>query len=332
MLAWCVAVRGAPSALGVLTKRLNAALASRDADELTRLAASASAILPRGRAPDVPAQNDPIAEGDGWTFDNGVASARILANGVLTECARSDARSIVAPANVLVVEAGWRGHKQAKAVAGTVAGGGADLQLSAGGARLAMRVELQAGEPFVRVDVAAAGSGDAWVENRFAASRVTLCGPQRERCALIASDTAALAILALDAARWRQRELPKGGVAVDMQLGDVAGEGASASWAFAPLAADASAGEAEAMWQRFVYGPRVRLFQSTEYGVLVEGCGPADDGDGVIVTLRECDGRARDMRVRCGGRMREAEGATIDREYLVAPIGANETRELRVRF
>lgn len=325
-------MRGAPSALGVLTKRLHAAVASNDPDELTRLAASASAILPRGREPDPLAPSDPVADGSDWSFGNGIVSARVLANGALAECAGDGGRSIAAPANVLVIDAGWRGRKQAKAVSAAVSDGGAALRLSAGGARIAMRAELRPGEAFVRVDVAAAGSGDLSVEHRFAASRVTLCGPQRERCALVASDAAAIAIVALDPVRWKRRELPKGGVAVDVDLGNVGGEGSSASWAFAPLTADASPGEAEAMWQRFAYGPRVRLFQSTDYGTLVEGCGPADDGDGVMVTVRECNGRAGETRVRCGGRMREAEGATIEREYLVAHIDANETREIRVRF
>jgi hypothetical protein len=333
VLAWCVAVRVMPIAVSDLSKRLDAALQSRDVEELLRLAASARAMLPRARDVQAPPTSDPVADGDCWLFDNGIVRARVHANGALTECALADGFNIAAPANVAVVNAGrWRGIKHAKAVAGAAVDGALDLHLVAGGAKIAMRVELRSDEPFLRVDAAAAGAGVLRMEHRFAASRVALCGPRGERCALVRADAAALAVFALDGADWKVRELPKGGVAVDAPIGAIDDDGIAASWAFAPLPPAAGKGEAEALWQRFAYETRVRLFQSTDYGILVESCGPAEDGDGVTVTVRECEGKASTLRVRCGGRMRAAEGAAIEQEYLVAPIGANETREIRVRF
>lgn len=325
-------MRAAPSALGVLTKRLQAALAAHDADELTRVAASASAMLPRGRAAEAQAPCVPIADDGGWTFENGIVRARALANGAIVECALVGARSIAAPANTVVAHGGLlRGRAIARGAAAQIADDGLDLHVRAGGARGAIRVELRPNEPFVRVDAAFAGRGEVHLENRFAATRVLACGANGERGALISSDAAALALLSLDPASWIAHELPKGGVRVDLRLGEAA-RGAAASWAFAPMAADATLGEAQACWQLFAYGARVRLFQSTDYSVLVEDCGPAGDGDGVVVTVRECNGVAGEMRVRCGGRMREAEGAAIEREFLVASIGAGETRAIRVRF
>ncbi len=322
-----------PIAISDLTKRLNVALQSQDVEELIRLTASANGMLPRARpANDRPAV-DPVADGGDWLFDNGIVRARVAANGSLTQCTLANGPSLVAPANVAVVDAGrWRGIKHAKPVSSAVVDDALEVHLVAGAAKIAMRVELRPDEPFLRVNAAAAGTGALRMEHRFAAPRVALCGPDGERCALISADTAAIAICALDLAAWKVRELPKGGVAVDAPLGAIDGDGAAASWAFAPLRVDASKGEAETLWQQFAYETRVRLFQSTDYGVLVEGCGPADDGDGVMVTVRECNGVAGTMRVRCGGRMREADGATIEQEYLVAPIGASETREIRVRF
>ena len=322
-----------PIAISDLTKRLNAALQTGDAEELLRLTASATAMLPRARAAQAAVVAEPIAEHEGWTFDNGLIRARMLTNGALTECALTGGANLAASANVAVVDAGrWRGIKHANPVSSEVADGALELHLSAGGARIAMRVELRPDEPFLRVEAAAAGAGDLRIEHRFSALRAALCGPHNERCALVCADAASIAVLALDPPTWSVRELSQGGVAVVASLGAIDGDGIGASWAFAPLTSGATKGQAETMWQRFAYDTRVRLFQSTEYGVLVEDCGPAEDGDGLTVTVRECEGNAGTLRVRCGGRMREAEGATIEQEYLVAPIAANETRVIRVRF
>ena len=85
------------------------------------------------------------------------------------------------------------------------------------------------------------------------------------------------------------------------------------------------------------------LFDSGDESIVVEACKPSEDGDGVVVRVRECDGASREMRLRCGARMRSAvavdaverpldETAGIDGEAIVGTIGAYALRSFRVRF
>ena len=114
------------------------------------------------------------------------------------------------------------------------------------------------------------------------------------------------------------------------------------AWAVAPTR-NATLGGLEAAWRRFARLSGVPLFDSGDESIVVEACKPAEDGDGVVVRVRECDGAPRDMRLRCGARMREAvavdalerpldEIATIDGEAIVAAIGPYALRSFRVRF
>ncbi len=99
----------------------------------------------------------------------------------------------------------------------------------------------------------------------------------------------------------------------------------------------------EAAWRAYALAPRVRLFEPDGDRVLVTATKPADDGDGVIVRVRECDGIAGTVRMRCGGRVREvlavdgceraiAGSASIDGERLVFGLAAFGLRAFRVRF
>ncbi len=63
----------------------------------------------------------------------------------------------------------------------------------------------------------------------------------------------------------------------------------------------------ETAWIEYTEIERVRLFTCNDPAVLVVATKPADDGDGVIVRVRECDGEARTVALRCGGRARRAE-------------------------
>ena len=54
--------------------------------------------------------------------------------------------------------------------------------------------------------------------------------------------------------------------------------------------------------------------------MLVVATKPADDGNGIIVRVRECDGEARAVELRCGGRMRTA-----------TPVDALRARRSRAR-
>jgi alpha-mannosidase len=113
-------------------------------------------------------------------------------------------------------------------------------------------------------------------------------------------------------------------------------------WGLAPTHA-ASLGAIETAWQRFAGATGVPLFEPDRESLTVAACKPAEDGDGVIVRVRECDGVAREFRLRCAARMREAiavdalERATlgrvrVDGEDLVAPIAGFGLASFRVRF
>ena len=159
-----------------------------------------------------------------------------------------------------------------------------------------------------------------------------------------------LAFFALDSYGWSARTLPGGGIQLGHSLlrgttwpdpeADL-GE-ARLSWAYAPFAG-ATTGAIERAWESFAYERRVRLFTTSDDAVLVVACKPAADGDGVIVRVRECDGTARPLRLRSGGRMREAvavdglerplpNDVRIENEELVATIPGFGLRSFRVRF
>jgi alpha-mannosidase len=77
--------------------------------------------------------------------------------------------------------------------------------------------------------------------------------------------------------------------------------------------------------------------------VLVVACKPAHDGDGVIVRVRECDGKPQRVALRCAARMTAAiavdalerpldERIAIEQEDLRFDLRPFELRTLRVRF
>ncbi len=114
---------------------------------------------------------------------------------------------------------------------------------------------------------------------------------------------------------------------------------------YAPCA-DLGMGELETVWQHFAGTNDVPMFTSEDPAVHVVATKLANDGDGVVVRVRECDGAPRSMRLRCGARVRtigcvdalEAPLATplaSDAVYadgeIVAPLGAFALRSFRVR-
>jgi alpha-mannosidase len=115
------------------------------------------------------------------------------------------------------------------------------------------------------------------------------------------------------------------------------------AWAYAPVRAGDGIGRLERDWRQFACEPGVRLFETGDDAVAIAACKPADDGDGVVLRVRECDGAARAARIRCGGRMRDVRcvdalerpldaEATVEGEAIVATIGAFALRSFRVRF
>ncbi len=240
-----------------------------------------------------------------------------------------------------------------------------------------MRIALCAGEPFLRVDL-----NVKWrerqrllrVENWLAVQtdRVTYGAPHGivQRSALrqtpeqqakfevpgqrfaAVQDAAGdgLAMFSLDTYGWSARTLPGGGVRLGHSLlrgttwpdaGADLGEH-QFSYAYAPLAG-ASTGSLESAWMRFAHEPRVRLFSTSDEAVLVVACKPAEDGDGVVVRVRECNGAQHRVSLRSGARMTQAlsvdalersidRPVRIEQESLVFDMSPYELRSFRVRF
>lgn len=255
--------------------------------------------------------------------------------------------------------------------------GALSIDVSLGDSPATMRLALFAGEPFLRVSIDA-----RWrerrkllrVENRLAirTEEVTYGAPHGTITRSSRRDTPAerakfevpgqrfavareasgdgLAVFAMDSYGWSARTLPAGEVHLGHSLlrgttwpdehADV-GEHLL-QYAFAPLLG-ANTGALERAWLRFAHEPRVLLFDSDDEAVFVVACKPAEDGDGVVVRVRECNGGARSVRLRCGARMthvhsidgleRPADAAVaIEGESLAFELSPYQLRSFRVRF
>ncbi len=160
-----------------------------------------------------------------------------------------------------------------------------------------------------------------------------------------------LAVFAPDLYGWNAVGLEGGGVRLGTSLlrsprwpdprADVGEQ--RLAYALVPTAG-ASISALEHAWEAYAAPePRVRLFTCEDESVLIVATYPSDEGDAVIVRVRECDGEARRVALRCGGRMREAvpvdaterpvagDGAIVE-ETLVFALGAYALRSFAVRF
>ncbi len=254
---------------------------------------------------------------------------------------------------------------------GEVESDGLIARFDAAGSPLEMRVSLRAGEPFLRVDCAVDWRSEQIVlrlENwlTVASDRVLYGAPHGtiervsgdpakyevpgQRFASAGDSKSGIALLTLDTYGWSARNLRRGG----MQLGHSLlrsprwpdpqsdrGE-ARLSWGFAPLD-DRAPSTLEHLWEAFALPKRVRLFVPSARNVVVTAVKRAEDGDGLIVRVRECDGAGGEIRLRCGARMREVSavdalerpveaGAAIVAEEIVTTVPAFGLRSLRVRF
>jgi alpha-mannosidase len=255
-------------------------------------------------------------------------------------------------------------------------GGALHVDFRLGESPASMRIALYEGEPFLRVDVDV-----DWRERRtllrvenwlpIPSDCVTYGSPHGnitrsaradtdgdrakfevpgQRYAMVRSDGEGLAFFALDTYGWSARALPQGGLRLGHSLlrgttwpdehADI-GEH-RLSYAFAPFAG-VGIGAIERAWEQFAHERRVRLFTCDEPAVLVVACKPAHDGDGVIVRVRECDGKAQRVALRCAARMTAAiavdalerpldERIAIEQEDLRFDLRPFELRTLRVRF
>ncbi len=218
---------------------------------------------------------------------------------------------------------------------------GVEIRYAFGASLAVARVELDRAEPFVRVELAV-----DWRERHvllrfenelaFGARRARFGSPHGavdrapkprtkaerakfeatgQRFARIDGRRGGLAFLTLDTYGWSlDREWGRARLGHSLLRGPTwpdpsADEGAHAfSFALLPFAGGTfGMGELEHAWERFVRRAEVPMFSCDDPAILVTATKLADDGDGVIVRARECDGRAREVALRCGAR---AYGAT----------------------
>ena len=276
------------------------------------------------------------------------------------------------------IDAGYqRSRRAAEPQPSSILDGTLQVPFRIGDSLATMRVALLEGEPFLRVDLAVdwherrtllrienwlVVNGDAVVygapHGTVQRSARTDTPDRRARFEVPGARFACtqddagngLALFALDTYGWDAQTLPGGGIRLGHSLlrattwpDPNADRGEHMfSWAFAPLRG-ATKGAIERAWDAFANGSRVRLFLSEDDAVLVVACKPADDGNGVIVRVRECDGAERPVRLRSGGRMRGvtpvdaleraiSDEVRIEGETLVASIPAFGLRSYRVTF
>jgi len=357
-----------------------------------RLRSGVQSILPRTRlAPADPALAAPEPAADAFSFANEYVRARVRADGTIVELGAAEGPNVMTLGNGLAAyvdaPAAWdawnldRGYDR-KRVAIKPRGAAIDeaglvIRLRIGRrSSAAMRIELRAGEPFLRVELAVDWHEDhvlLRVENRLAVaadavrfgqahgSIVRAARPRSaaerarfevpaQRYVHVDDGSRGLAILAPDTYGWNARGLKGGGVRVGMSLlrspcwpdpGADRGERRIA-YAFAPTAG-AAVSALEAAWSAYTDESRVRLFTCETPGVIVVAVKPADDGRGVVVRVRECDGVRQDVALRCGGRMRAVESVDacelpvpgevrIEQEDLRFALGAYALRAFRVQF
>ena len=251
---------------------------------------------------------------------------------------------------------------------------GIDIRYAFGASLAVARLSLDANDSYLRVDLAV-----DWrerhvllrVENTlaFAATRARFGSPHGtidraphprtraerakfevpgQRFARVDAPERGLALLALDTYGWSVRHA-RGVTSLGHSLlrgptwpDESADVGAHAfALGYAP-AATLVMGELEAVWDRFAGRNDVPMFTSEDPALHVVATKLADDGDGVVVRVRECDGAARTMTLRCGPRVREiacvdaleapidAIAAYVD-GAIVAPMPAYGLRSFRVR-
>lgn len=256
-------------------------------------------------------------------------------------------------------------------------GGALEIPFNAGRrSRGRLRIWLNAFEPFIRVEAVV-----NWherrrllrVENvlRIAAQEATYGAPHGvlrrsgredtperraqfevpgQRFAFVRDGDAGLACFALDTYGWSGRARERAFALGHSLLRGTTWPDSGAdegehrlSWAYRPVGSAATIGVLERDWLRFATEPGVRLFETGDDAVTIAACKPAEDGDGVVLRVRECDGAGRALRIRCGGRMRAVQAvdalerpvegeASIDGDTIVAEVGAFGLRSFRVRF
>jgi len=242
--------------------------------------------------------------------------------------------------------------------------------------RATMRIALHDGEPFLRVEIAVAWHEDHVVlraEHRLAVDardvrygqahgtlvRTAFPATDAERAryevpaqrwAHVTSDEAGLAVFTPDLYGWNAVGLRNGGIRLGTSLlraprwpdPDADRGEQRLAYAFVPTAG-APISALEQAWVEYTSEERVHLFTCEDPAVLIVAVCPSADASAVIVRVRECDGEARAVALRCGGRMREAScidaverpiggDVRIAEEELLFDLGPFALRSFLVRF
>jgi len=242
--------------------------------------------------------------------------------------------------------------------------------------RATMRVALHEDEPWLRVELAVDWQADhvllraehrvalAASEVRFGephGTRVRTPYPTTEaerarfevpgqRWAHVEAGGHGLAVFTPDLYGWSALGLRDGGIRLGTSLlraprwPDPRADRGEQQLAYALVpTAGATISALEHGWLAYADDDRVRLFTCEDSAVLIVATYPSDDGAAVVVRVRECDGVARRVALRCGGRMREAQpidaverpvpgDAAIVEEELVFALGPFALRSFLVRF
>jgi len=357
-----------------------------------RVRQGALSVLPRGNVTTGPsAPVEPVLDGADYLFANEHIRARVRTDGAIVELGASDGPNVATLANVLAAYVdkpkawdAWNIDKSYATRHVAVRPKGAEVDEDGLVVRLrigkrstaSMRIELRAGEPYLRVELAIEWRENHTllrVEHRLAiaardvrygqahGSLVRTAYPQTaaerarfevpaQRWALVDDGERGCALLAPDTYGWNAVGLPKGGVRIGMSLlrsprwpdPDADRGEHRIMYALAPTAG-ALPSAVEAAWTGYVTPERVRLFTTGDLAVRIVATKPADDGRGVIVRVRECDGEFRDVGLRCGGRMHRAEAVdgleraiggavTIEQETLRFTLPPFGLRSFRVEF
>lgn len=233
----------------------------------------------------------------------------------------------------------WRKQVPVKPDGGSADESGIEARFALPKSKLAMRIALHEDEPWLRVEIAA-----AWHDHRVllrAEHRVAVAArdvrygqphgtlvrnayPQTDaerakfevpaqRWAHASDGAHGLAVFSPDCYGWNGTGLDGGGVRLGTSLlrsprwpdpGADRGEQRIA-YALVPTAG-AAISALEHAWLAYVEDARVRLFTCDDPAVVVVATYPSRDGEAVVVRVRELDGAARAVALRCGGRMRTA--------------------------
>ncbi len=323
-------------------------LAERLVEGVTRSARGALPSAPRREAlPDVVPQPD----GAGYRLRNAHVDARVGADGTLVELRIDGGPNFVKRALRLAryVDRGklaWRLRVRMTGISADA--DGVEIAYAFGSSAAVMRVSLGERATALAVEIAV-----AWNERHrmlrlehelaFLADRATSGSVHGERYARIERAHGGVALLTPDAGRWRVATRRTTSLGHSLLGGDSERGEHHFRFALRPFAA-LGFGELETEWKTFAdaNGSGVPMFTTADPAVIVVATKPADDGDGIIVRARECDGAQRCVAIRSAVRARTVEAVDsgerplpsdlrFEEESFVASFRPFEVRSFRVR-